>query len=176
MRFFFILTLATAAMAGEYTTYIGDTYPRTVAAITADAAGNTYVVGNRGPPLMVAGYFAAIYDPLSSIGIAALEPYPQPYPPNDVFVSKLDPTGKILFTAAFAGKGLDQGLAVTVDPTGNITLPGPPPRRIFPSATRCNRRTVRTARASSSNSARMGSRFFTPPILAGSPAPPASTP
>ena len=132
MRFFFILTLATAAMAGEYTTYIGDTYPRTVAAITADAAGNTYVVGNRGTPLMVAGYFAAIYDPLSSIGIAALEPYPEPYPPNDVFVSKLDPTGKILFTAAFAGKGLDQGLAVTVDPTGNIYVAGTTTSPDFP--------------------------------------------
>jgi len=101
---------------------------------------------------MVAGYFAAIYDPLSSIGIAALEPYPQPYPPNDVFVSKLDPTGKILFTAAFAGKGLDQGLAVTVDPPVISTLPGPPPRRISHQQ-RSAIAERRTAQASSSNSA-----------------------
>jgi hypothetical protein len=49
MRSVFFLIFSTVAIAGEYTTYIGDAYPRSVAAIATDAAGNTYVVGNRGP-------------------------------------------------------------------------------------------------------------------------------
>lgn len=114
-------------MAGEYTTYIGDSYPRTVAAITADTAGNTYVVGNRGSALTVAVYRLGIFDPIEFIGIAS-----GLGPPNDVFVSKLDPTGKILFTGAFAGKGLDQGLAVAVDPAGNIYVAGTTTSPDFP--------------------------------------------
>lgn len=44
--------------------------------------------------------------------------------PADVFVTKLDPTGKVLFTAIFAGKGVDFGRAVTVDPAGNVYVAG----------------------------------------------------
>src|SRR5260370_38673099 len=48
MRLVFFLASTAVAIAGEYTTYIGDIYPRNVSAITTDAAGNTYIVGNRG--------------------------------------------------------------------------------------------------------------------------------
>ncbi|MGD1068916.1 MAG: SBBP repeat-containing protein [Bryobacteraceae bacterium] len=130
MRLFFILALANIAIAGEFTTYIGDTYPRSVAAIAADAAGNTYVVGNRGNALTPTEniVFAAIY--VVPVPVVSLEPAPNP--PNDVFVSKLDPTGKILFTAVFAGKGQDQGLAVAVDPTGNVYVAGTTTSPDFP--------------------------------------------
>jgi hypothetical protein len=43
---------------------------------------------------------------------------------SDVFLSKLDPTGNLLFTDTFAGKGTDRGTAVTVDLSGNIYIAG----------------------------------------------------
>ena len=115
MRFFLILAFTTLATAGEYTTYIGDSYPRSVTAIAADAAGNTYVVGNRA--LALTPTEGIIFASVVEFPIAVI---PAVTTPNDVFVTKLDPTGNILFTAVFAGKGQDQGLAVAVDPTGNV--------------------------------------------------------
>ena len=117
--------LATFAIAGEYTTYIGDAYPRAVAAIATDGAGNTYVTGNRGLPILPTAieYISgvSVSGTLSSIllGLTTV-----PTAPGDVFVSKIDPNGDVLFTDTFAGKGVDQGLAVAVDPTGNIYVAG----------------------------------------------------
>jgi hypothetical protein len=51
MRSVLLFFLSTLAIAGEYTTYIGDAYPRSVAAIATDVAGNTYVAGNRRLPV-----------------------------------------------------------------------------------------------------------------------------
>jgi uncharacterized protein (TIGR03437 family) len=124
MRFFLILAFATVAMAGEYTTYIGGAYPRNVAAITADAAGNTYVVGNRAFPITpTEGLVFAVIEPIPSFPAA---------PPNDVFVGKLDPNGNSLFTAVFAGKGQDRALAVAVDPSGNVYVAGTTTSPDFP--------------------------------------------
>jgi uncharacterized protein (TIGR03437 family) len=103
--FFFYAGLA---VAGQFATSLGDAYPYQISAITTDAAGNTYVVGSRElgtPP-------AVVFD----------EEY---IPPNsDVFVSKLDPNGKLVFTDTFGGKGVDSGFAVAVDPAGNIYVAG----------------------------------------------------
>jgi uncharacterized protein (TIGR03437 family) len=120
MRFALCL-IPMVALAGQYTTYIGDAYPRAVAAIATDAAGNTYVTGNRGTPGVLTA-IVSIYDPTISLpllGITNTTPAP-----GDVFVSKIDPSGHVLFTDTFAGKGVDQGLAVAVDPMGNIYIGG----------------------------------------------------
>ena len=101
MRFVFLLIATTLAMAGEFTTSIGGLYPSTVSAITTDSAGNTYVVGSRQLP-----------------GTSAfVNPFVE-QPDSDVFVTKLDPKGSVLFTNAFAGKGVDTATAIAVDPSG----------------------------------------------------------
>ena len=101
MRFVFLLIATTLAMAGEFTTSIGGLYPSTVSAITTDPAGNTYVVGSRQLP-----------------GTSAfVNPFVE-QPDSDVFVTKLDPKGHVLFTSAFAGKGVDTATAIAVDPSG----------------------------------------------------------
>jgi hypothetical protein len=102
MRFVFLLIATTLAMAGEFTTSIGGLYPSTVSAITTDPAGNTYVVGSRQLPGA-----PAFVDP----SIAG-------QPDSDVFVTKLDPKGHVLFTSAFAGKGVVTATAIAVDPSG----------------------------------------------------------
>jgi uncharacterized protein (TIGR03437 family) len=125
MRSVFFLIFSTLAIAGEYTTYIGDAYPRSVAAIATDAAGNTYVAGNRGPSGVPTAVII-VGNPFSFVPSNSL------LPPNDVFVSKIDPSGKVLFTNSFAGKGADQALAVAVDPSGNIYVAGTTTSPDFP--------------------------------------------
>ena len=128
MRFFIILVFTTVAVAGEYTTYIGDSYPRSIAAIATDAAGNTYLAGNRASAITLT---AVIVSTLIGVPIVGI-PLAQAPPPNDVFVTKLDPSGNILFTAVFAGKGQDQGLAVAVDPAGSVYVAGTTTSPDFP--------------------------------------------
>ncbi|HTB11722.1 MAG TPA: SBBP repeat-containing protein [Bryobacteraceae bacterium] len=114
---FVLFFLATSAIAGEFTTSIGDTYPYTVSAITTDSAGNTYIVGSR---------------QLGTTGPAIVSPYVSSIPQSDVFVTKLDPNGKLLFTDIFAGKGVDTGNAVALDPAGNIYIAGTTTSTDFP--------------------------------------------
>jgi uncharacterized protein (TIGR03437 family) len=113
---FFISTLA---IAGDFTISLGDAYPYAVSTITTDAAGNTYVVGSRsiGTNAFRIGTDGLV-GPISS--------------GSDVFVSKLDPSGKLLFTGTFAGKGVDTGTAIAVDPSGNIYIAGTTTSPDFP--------------------------------------------
>jgi uncharacterized protein (TIGR03437 family) len=125
MRFVLILLSATVAIAGEFTTSLGDVNPYTISAITTDSAGNTYVVGSRalaGIPTTI-----AVIRDFSTL----LNPYAIPAA-FDVFVSKLDPNGKLLFTDTFAGKGIDTGKAIALDPTGNIYIAGTTTSTDFP--------------------------------------------
>src|ERR1035437_3236328 len=124
MRSVFFLLLSIRAIAGEYTTYLGDVFPRAVAAIATDPAGNTYVTGNRA----TAGIPANVLLNGSNVSLL-VGSVPAP---NDVFVSKIDPSGDVLFTNTFAGKGVDQALAVAVDPSGNIYVAGSTTSPDFP--------------------------------------------
>jgi uncharacterized protein (TIGR03437 family) len=100
------LLSATGATAGQFTTSIGGTYLEAVSAIATDGAGNTYVVGSRQLTTSTVG--------------------------TDVFLTKLDPNGKVLFTDTFAGKGTDTGTAITVDASGNIYIAGTTTSPDFP--------------------------------------------
>jgi uncharacterized protein (TIGR03437 family) len=96
--------LTARAIAGSFTTYIGTTYPYNVSAVATDAASNTYIVGSRA---------------YNATG-------------NDIFVTKLDPTGAILFTDVFGGNGNATGNAITLDPSGNIYIGGTTTANDFP--------------------------------------------
>jgi hypothetical protein len=115
MRFVFLLNAA-LAIAGQFTTSLGDAYPYAPSAITTDSASNTYIVGSRQLP-----------------GVSSFQ-YPNTggLPPTDVFVSKLDPNGKLLFTETFAGHGIDTGSAIALDPSGNIYIAGSTTSPDFP--------------------------------------------
>lgn len=99
-----LFLIATLAIAGDFTTYIGITYPYNVSSIATDNASNTYIVGSRA---------------LTSSA-------------SDVFVTKLDPTGAILFTDVFGGAGYSTGNAIALDPSGNIYIAGNTTANDFP--------------------------------------------
>src|ERR1700722_19482008 len=124
MRFALVFIATTLASAGEFTTSLGDANPYLISAITTDSVGNTYVVGSR--ELGSAVTF--------SILTGAMFPnvFESPGGGSDVFVSKLDPNGKLLFTDTFAGKGIDQGIAIALDLSGNIYIAGTTTSNDFP--------------------------------------------
>ena len=118
MRFVIFLIPVTLAIAGEFATSIGDTYPYLVSAMTTDSAGNTYVVGSR-----VLGSANVVLNPNLNTALAG---------GSDVFVTKLDPSGKVLFNDHFAGKGVDTGTAIALDPAGNVYIAGTTTSDDFP--------------------------------------------
>jgi uncharacterized protein (TIGR03437 family) len=97
----FLLFLV-SAFAQEFTTYIGDGSRYQTAAMTTDAAGNTYLAGAR------------------YLNIPSLAGDPLP----DVFVAKVYPTGKLIFDVTFGGKGADTPTAIAIDPQGNVYVAG----------------------------------------------------
>ena len=120
---FFISTLVIAA---DFTTSLGDMYPYTISAITTDSAGNTYVVGSR---QFGSFGFAGVFSIINGAAPPVVFSTPGG---SDVFVSKLDPNGQLLFTDTFAGKGVDQGNAIALDPSGNIYIAGSTTSPDFP--------------------------------------------
>jgi uncharacterized protein (TIGR03437 family) len=112
-----LFLISIVATAGEFTTSLGDTYPYNISSIATDAAGNTYVVGVR----------VGQSGTLTGDGVTILV-----YQAADVFISKLDPTGKLLFTNTYAGNGVDIGSAIALDPSGNIYIAGTTTSNNFP--------------------------------------------
>ena len=117
MQFLVFLFIAGVSFAGQFTTALGDSYPYVISAITTDSAGNTYIVGSR--QLVTAG--TVTLNSSTNLGAG-----------TDVFVSKLDPSGTLLFTDTFAGKGVDTGIAIALDPSGNIYIGGTTTSPDFP--------------------------------------------
>ncbi len=97
------------AIAGVFNTSLGNAYPFKISAITTDSGGNTYVVGSR---------------PLAAGSVAVVNSSTSLEAGSDVFLTKLDPNGKVLFTDTFGGKGNDIGAAITLDSSGNIYIAG----------------------------------------------------
>jgi uncharacterized protein (TIGR03437 family) len=92
-----------ALPAAEFTTYIGNASDHRVAGVVADAAGNTFIAGSR---VYAEGAF----------------PYSGTF--SEVFVTKLDSTGKTVLFTILSGKGSDTANALAVDAAGNIYVAG----------------------------------------------------
>jgi len=91
------------ATAAEYTTYLGDHAAYHVARIGVDAAGNTYVAGNRSSGSL-----------------------------TEMFVARLDGSGSLSLFAAFGGNGTDTITDLALDASGNIYLAGATNSTVFP--------------------------------------------
>ncbi len=96
--------ICATAFSADFTTYIGDSHAYQVTAIATDSAGSTYVTGSR------------------LIGANS----------TDVFVTKLDSSGAVVFTTTFGGKAVDQANAIALDASGNIWVGGSTSSNNFP--------------------------------------------
>jgi uncharacterized protein (TIGR03437 family) len=134
MRLALFLLAATLTAAGEFTTSLGDAYPYTISAITTDAVGNTYVVGGR-------GFFGDLNNAVATIvPNIAVGTQPAGFGGSGVFITKLDPNGKVIFTDLFGGDGWDRGFAIALDPSGNIYIAGATTSDDFPLSKALQRR------------------------------------
>ena len=101
-----------AVRAAEYSTYIGESYDYHVALILTDAAGNTYAAGSR--------TFNIGNTPVNPIAL------------NDVFIKKLDASGKTVLFSTLTGKGNDVATGLALDAAGNIYVAGSTSSPDFP--------------------------------------------
>ena len=96
-----------------FSTYLSGTASDTIRAITTDASGNVYVTGET-----LATDFPLKNPEQSTCSNCA-------YGDNDVFVTKLDPTGQtLLYSTYLGGSAGAEGGSIAVDGHGNIVVSG----------------------------------------------------
>ena len=113
----FVVKLSADGSAFLYNAAIGGTGQAAADAITADAAGN----------VVVAGQTASADFPVSP---GALQSHLNGA--QNVFIAKLDPTGRVLFSTYLGGSGTDTPAAVGLDATDNIYVAGQTSSLDFP--------------------------------------------
>ena len=106
----FVTKLRYDGEARIYSTYLGGNNYDVGQGIGVDSSGNVYVVGSTSS--------ADFPTTASAFQVA--------YGGNtDAFVSKLDPSGsKLLFSSYLGGSGIDYGLALALDLSGNVFVTG----------------------------------------------------
>jgi hypothetical protein len=94
-------------------------------AITADASGNAYVTGYTA--VGIAGHPAfrqfPVMNPIQQERTGAGQ---------EVFITKFDAEGKIVYSTTLGGSENDQGTGIAVDPSGNIHVTGETSSKDFP--------------------------------------------
>jgi hypothetical protein len=93
-----------AAMAADFSTYIGDANEYRVARVRSDSSGDTYLAGSR------------LLSNQSS----------------EIFVMKLDATGNVVLFHTISGRGSDSANGLALDASGNIYLAGSTSSLNFP--------------------------------------------
>jgi uncharacterized protein (TIGR03437 family) len=99
----------------------------TVAAMTVDAAGNTYLTGSTTSSSFpaTAGALQTQFSGGTCEVIPGLHGVPLTVPCSDAFVIKLDPAGNVVFATYFGGNGNETvASAICVDASGNVYLGG----------------------------------------------------
>jgi uncharacterized protein (TIGR03437 family) len=98
------LVFPTTIKAAEFTTYLGDANPYSIARLLVDSAGNTLVAGSR--------TFNLSQDPFNPKYMAG------------AYALRLDASGRQTMFAGFSGKGNDFANDIAVDGAGNVYIAG----------------------------------------------------
>ena len=122
----FVSKLALGGSALVYSTFLGGSGPDQAAAVALDSLGDAYVTG-----LTQSSDFLTA-DPLQRIlGIAGAGSCGMNLCP-DVFLSKLGPSGAVVYSTYLGGSGADSGQAVALDSSGAVYLAGSTASQNFP--------------------------------------------
>ncbi|HEU4388290.1 MAG TPA: SBBP repeat-containing protein, partial [Blastocatellia bacterium] len=104
----FVLKLNSLGNQLVYSTYVGGNGGDRAFRITADPAGNAYVIGDtRSPNLTTTG-------PLQRTLAGG----------SDAFVAKFGPNGSLLYSTYLGGSGIDSGTAIALDQSGAAFVTG----------------------------------------------------
>lgn len=90
-----------------YSTYLGAVGGEQGEGIALDTSGNVYIVGWA-----------------NSIDFPIMNPTQVNQPGDDAVITKLDPSGAIVYSSYLGGSGEDRGKAISVDVLGNIYVTG----------------------------------------------------
>ncbi len=93
----------------SYSTYLGGSNDDEGLAVAADSAGNAYVTGVTGST-----NFPATLGALQGNKAAS----------TDVFISKFDPAGALVYSTFMGGSGDEKGNSIAVDAAGNVHIGG----------------------------------------------------
>ena len=104
----FVTKLSTSGSSLEYSTYLGGGSDDEATSIAVDAVGSAYVTG-----------FAASDD------FPTVNPFQTDHPGEDVFVTKLSPSGTSLsYSTYLGGVHNERGLGIAVDSSGSAVVTG----------------------------------------------------
>ena len=92
-----------------WSTHLGGVDLDMANALTLDKAGNVYVVGRTGSPDFPTAH--ALRGALTGRGCTGV-------PCHDAFVTKLSPTGRVVWSTYFGGSGSEEATGVSVDSSG----------------------------------------------------------
>lgn len=112
----FVSKLDAMGSALLYSTYLGGSNADEGTGIAVDAGGNAYVTGRT-----------------TSANFPTASPAQAKYAGNDDgFVTKLSSVGALVYSTYLGGSGNDDGLAIAVDPSGNVYVTGDTSSDNFP--------------------------------------------
>ncbi|HEY3128758.1 MAG TPA: SBBP repeat-containing protein, partial [Acidobacteriota bacterium] len=100
----------------SYSALLGGRFESQANAIAVDAAGNAYVTGTT-----FAGDFPTVAPLQATKGLS-----------SDVFITKISPSGTLVYSTFLGGGLADEGRGIALDPSGNIYVTGTTQSTNFP--------------------------------------------
>lgn len=148
----YVTKINAAGSAFVYSTYLGGSGGDSGNSLKVDATGNVYLTGTTGST-----DFPTV-NPIQGTN-AGPTPFPQ-----DAFVTKINAAGTALvYSTYLGGLGLDNGLSIAIDPSGNAYLTGFTKSTNFPTAN-----AIQPAKGSANSSTSNRDAFVTKINAAGS--------
>jgi uncharacterized protein (TIGR03437 family) len=112
-----VVKISADGSAFLYTSILAGSNQQFAAAVVADSTGNAYVTGSTASPDFPVTP-GAVQTSLAG--------------PKNAFLTKLDPSGNIVFSTFLGGSGMDQGSALQVDAAGSAYVAGSATSLDFP--------------------------------------------
>jgi uncharacterized protein (TIGR03437 family) len=109
-----------------------------VESMALDAAGNIYVTGSAPPGLATT---PGVYQSQSPAGQCPGNDNAPPAPCSVVFITKLSPSGTVVWSTYLGGKGPDDAHAIAIDSEGNVWVAGQTVSSNFPTTANAVSRT-----------------------------------